>query len=356
MKPFHPSFTEISTFAEVDRRPDFNNLLAVLQGKLPNRPTLFEFFMNDDLDARLALAKKYDDSDPIWRLYRRIDAFTTAGYDYATIIGSDFKFPTNQQHQEGASTFSLNEGGVITDRESFKKYDWQDPADFDYSRLDTLAGYLPEGMKMIVAGPKGVLENVIALTGYETLCYLVLDDSGLVHDIFEAVGTRLVRYYEICSRYDAVGALISNDDWGFNTQTMLSTEHMREYVIPWHREIVKAIHAAGKPAILHSCGNLERVMGDIIDDIGYEAKHSYEDNIMPVEDTYEKYAGRIAVFGGIDVDFICRSTPEAVYNRSVEMLTRTQDRGYYALGSGNSIPKYVPQENYLAMIAAAVMN
>jgi uroporphyrinogen decarboxylase len=356
MQSFDPSFTEIRTFSAIERKPDFTNLLAVLNGEEPKRYTLFEFFLNDDLDSRLALGKQYDYSDPLWRLYQRVDAFTAAGYDYTTIIGSDFRFPTNRQHQESSSTISLNEGGLITDRESFRNCQWQDPADFDYSRLETLAGYLPEGMKMIVNGPGGVLENVIALTGYDTLCYMVIDDPELVYDIFDAVGSRLVQYYEICSRYDSVGALISNDDWGFNTQTMLSTEHMREYVIPWHREIVKTIHSSDKPAILHSCGNLERVMEDVIDDIGYEAKHSYEDNIMPVEDAYEKYTGRIAVFGGIDVDFICRSTPEAVYTRSAEMLKRTEGRGYYALGSGNSIPEYVPQENYLAMIAAAVMN
>ena len=34
-------------------------------------------------------------------------------------------------------------------------------------------------------------------------------------------------------------------------------------------------------------------------------------------------------------------------------LNNVHEKGGYALGSGNSIPYYVPQENYLAMIAAA---
>jgi uroporphyrinogen decarboxylase len=117
--------------------------------------------------------------------------------------------------------------------------------------------------------------------------------------------------------------------------------------------MVKAIHAAGKPAILHSCGQLEGVMDDIIDDIGFDAKHSYEDTILPVEQAYDRYGSRIAILGGIDVDFICRSTPDAVFERARRLLDKTGCKGY-ALGSGNSIPYYVPDEGWAAMVCAAL--
>ena len=61
-------------------------------------------------------------------------------------------------------------------------------------------------------------------------------------------------------------------------------EHLRKFVFPWHKRIVETIHKFGKPAILHSCGNLIEVMDDIIEDMGYDAKHSFEDAIMPVEE------------------------------------------------------------------------
>ena len=129
---------------------------------------------------------------------------------------------------------------------------------------------------------------------------------------------------------------------------------MRRFVFPWHKKLVAAAHAAGRPAILHSCGNLAPVMDDIIDDIGYDGKHSYEDAILPVEEAYERYGSRIAVLGGMDVDFVCRSTPEKIYERSRAMLEKTRGRGGYALGTGNSVPPYVPQAHYFAMIRAAL--
>ncbi len=44
--------------------------------------------------------------------------------------------------------------------------------------------------------------------------------------------------------------------------------------------------------------------------------------------------------------------PEDVYNRTKNMLKISTDHGAYALGTGNSVQEYVPDENYFAMIQA----
>ena len=122
---------------------------------------------------------------------------------------------------------------------------------------------------------------------------------------------------------------------------------------PWHKKINAVIHTAGKPVILHSCGNIYPLMDRVIDYLKVDGKHSYEDSILPVEDAWEQYHDRISIIGGIDVDFICRSTPEDIYRRSKAMLERTGLDSGFALGTGNSVPEYVPPENYFAMIRAA---
>jgi uroporphyrinogen decarboxylase len=183
----------------------------------------------------------------------------------------------------------------------------------------------------------------------------LFDQPDLVRAMTDRIGTSLVRHYERCLESDNVGAAISNDDWGFQQQPLLSPSDVREYILPWHTKIVKTIHDAGRPAIMHSCGNVYDcgLIEDVIEICKFDARHSYEDKILPVEEAYERYHQRIAILGGIDVDFLCRKTPEEIYRRSKEMLERTAQRGGYALGSGNSIADYVPHENYFAMISAA---
>lgn len=330
------------------RNPEYRNLLKVLSGDTPTKPTLFEFFLNDPLYAFLLKKDKLLFNNINEYYMERTYAYKTAGYDYITILACDMVFNPEDPHSK--KTKSLNDVPVIIDRESFDAFNWPKAKEYDYSRLDYVGERLPEGMKIIPYGPGGVLENVISLMGYDNMCYALYDDSQLIHDLCEKVGSTLVEYYKIVSPRNDVMAVISNDDWGFNTQLMMSADNMREYIVPWHKEIVKTIHSAGKPAILHSCGNLDLVMDDIIN-IGYDAKHSYEDNIVPVEKFYPEYKDRIAILGGIDLDFVCRATADEVYERSRSMVL-SSDNGY-ALGSGNSIPEYVPIENYMAMIAAA---
>jgi uroporphyrinogen decarboxylase len=335
----------------VTREPRFENLLKVLRLEKPDRPTLFELFLNGPYYEKLAgQSLGVEGKDWKWGAFNPVvtEAFRVAGYDYATVQGSDMKFEAGQIEKK--ATISLNAGSAISDRDSFEKYDWPDPDSFDYSRLDRARDLLPEGMKLIVCGPCGVLENVISLVGFERLCMMLADDPDLVKDIFDAVGSRLLGYYKICVGFDTVGALIANDDWGFKTGTMLSPADLRRYVFGWYKKIVDCVHKAGKPVILHSCGNLEMVFDDIIDDMKFDAKHSYEDVIIPVEQAYEKWGSRIAILGGIDLDFVCRSTPGQIKLRCEAMLAKTSAMGGYALGTGNSVPEYVPYDNYIAMI------
>jgi uroporphyrinogen decarboxylase len=335
------------------RNPDFDQLRRVLDHKEPGRATLFEFFLNDKLYARLAEAPALPQGDLGARQRLVVKAFAVAGYDYVTTTPSNLTFPT-QDAQHGQSSRSMNDTAVIRDRATLAAYPWQDPDKADFSVLEKTAAGLLKGMKIIIYGPCGVLENTMALMGYEGLCLMLADDPELARDVFDAVGSRLLRMYEIGLQHPAVGAAIVNDDWGFATQTMLSPAQMRQYIFPWQRKMVQAIHRAGRPAILHSCGQLEAIMDEVIDDLKFDGKHSYEDKILPVEQAYERWGKRLAILGGIDLDFVCRSAPAAVEARSRAMFERSRGRGSYALGTGNSVPEYVPQENYFAMTRAAL--
>ena len=71
---------------------------------------------------------------------------------------------------------------------------------------------------------------------------------------------------------------------------------------------------------------------------------------MPVEEAKQLFGDRMAILGGLDVDFLCRATEEEVRARTREILEACMPGGGYALGTGNSVANYIPAENYLAML------
>lgn len=181
---------------------------------------------------------------------------------------------------------------------------------------------------------------------------MIYEEPELLAEICRRVGAWVYGYFERVAGINTVGVLCDDDDWGFNTQTFLSPNDLRRYIFPWHRKIVTLAHAYGKPCALHSCGYYADILEDVLD-MGFDGRHSYEDNIVPVEQAYEQLAGRIAVMGGIDMNFMATATAEEVYRRCTGMLERSAERGYYMLGTGNSLTAYVPVENYMALLRAA---
>jgi len=56
----------------------------------------------------------------------------------------------------------------------------------------------------------------------------------------------------------------------------------------------------------------------------------------------------------MDVDILCRKSPAEIAGEVYEKGRRFRAAAQgYALGSGNSIPDYLPVEGYLAMLEAA---
>lgn len=95
-------------------------------------------------------------------------------------------------------------------------------------------------------------------------------------------------------------------------------------------------------------------MEDLIADVGIDGKHSFEDAIIPVEAFQARYGDRIAVLGGLDVDILTSAAPEQVRRKTRSLMETCGKRGRYVVGSGNSIPSYIPVANYLAMVDEAV--
>ena len=239
--------------------------------------------------------------------------------------------------------------GAITSWADFERYPWPDVANIDLHPLVYAAERAPEGMG-IMAGVRGILEPVMWLMGYETFSLAIYDQPDLVQAIFDKIEEIVVPVARISAQMDRVIALVMGDDMGFKTGPMIAPVHLRKYVFPLQKKVAAAAHEQGKLFLLHACGNLESVMDDLIDDVGIDGRHSFEDVIEPVESFTARYGHRVAVLGGVDMDILARGTEEQVRARTRQILEACAPSGAYALGSGNTVANYLPPRNFLAML------
>jgi len=349
---------------DIPIKPDFEALLANLRRQgTPKRVHYLELFLDDEV--KTAIADRYGIGsdiaahDPHRQVRFEIELQQFLGYDYVTGGVGNVAFPRDLLPAEDTTqlegqrrdqrSWTDEHTGPIKGWREFEEYPWPDPADADTSGLEWLSANLPDDM-CITAGCHSVFEQVTWLMGYESLCYQIHDDPELVDAMFARIGAILHEVAKVLVQFERVEFLLGGDDMGFKTATMVGAHTLIEKSFPWHRKNAQLAHEHGKLYLLHACGNLSEVMESLIEYVGIDARHSFEDEIEPVTLAMQRYGDRIALLGGIDVDYLCRASEAQIRQRVRDTLDACQPGGGYCLGSGNSVTNYIPVDNYLAMM------
>ncbi|GAB4311639.1 MAG: hypothetical protein Kow0059_01810 [Candidatus Sumerlaeia bacterium] len=340
-------------------QPDYRHMLEVMANRRPARLPLYEHIispgvMEKILGVSFAAEHQSDDASDLGRFFSHFCRFY-ARMTYDTVSYEVCIIPQMPDH----GAILGGRPGPIQSRSDLDRYPWEEiPERFwrhASPRFEALAAALPPGMKAVGGVGNGVLEIAEDLVGFEWLCAMLYEEPELAADLFVRIGDLMTAIWErFLERHAGAFAVCRfGDDLGFKTGTLISPAAIRDHIIPQYRRVIGLIRGRGYPFLWHSCGCIFAVMDDVIA-LGINAKHSNEDIIAPYEDWIRRYGERIGLVGGIDVDILCQHRPDEVFEivRERGRRYRSLARGY-ALGSGNSIPDYVPVEGYLAMIRAA---
>ncbi len=344
---------------DIKLQPDFDRLRRALlrQGELDRVP-LLELKADNEI---VAAVMGVDEGLPADQLEQErwtrllVQFWYELGYDAVRLkCGLDLsltKYAAND-------TASLNRGqrqwqseseGPIANWADFEAYPWPEASDADFSQIELAGQILPAGMKLLIS-PYGMLEPLMWLMGFAPFAMALYDSPDLVSAMVERITSIYAPIVDAVLDMDYVGGIFAGDDMGYKTGTMIAPEHLRQYVFPYHKLLAAKAHAKDKIYILHACGDIDEVMDDLIDDVRIDAKHSFEDIIMPVEAFRRQYGDRVGTVGGIDIDFLCRASEDELRARVRHILDVCMPGGGYVLGTGNSVANYVPVRNFLAMV------
>ena len=339
--------------------PNYRYFLTALENRRPERLPLYEHhidagFIQKDIGQPMVdlLDGSTEEKRRFFRLY--VDYWRDHGYDIVTFErGIPLSCP-------GSGALRLNGEPCIKTPEDLANYPWDAIPDRYFAQHAEYFELLAEevlkrdGIRAVGGPGYGIFETVQDLVGYQELCYLMYDEPEMVEELFRRVREL---YATIWSRFlrDYAAPFCAcrmGDDLGFKDSTLLPPDFIVRNILPGYKAVVDLVHASGRPFILHSCGNIFSVMEDILA-TGIDAKHSNEDQIAPFHRWVELYGDRICNLGGIDMNVLCLEKPEAIARKVRATIEENVAFGGFALGSGNSIPDYIPVEGFLAMNRAA---
>lgn len=336
--------------------PDYRNIVDSARNKEAKRVPLYEHNVDfakigeiTGIDMMSLWQGDDRELEEFFRLYCKF--FKDHGYDVVT-----FEACIGQVMPGAGALGDSRVIPVIQDEEDFKSYPWDEIEKYYFDAntryFKALRKALPQGMKAIGGVGNGIFECVQDLTGYQNLCYIKADDDKLYEALFQKVGqTNLGIWKRFMQEFSDVYCVLRfGDDLGYKSNSLLSTEDIKSLILPQYKPIVDLVHSYEKPFLLHSCGKIFNVMEDLIDYVGIDAKHSNEDQIAMFPEWVDLYGDKIGNFGGFDMDVVCNYGREELREYMLDIMKKCQHRGGIAFGTGNSIPAYVPAENYLNMI------
>jgi len=336
--------------------PNYQNILQVLNNQRPARLPLYEHHIDAPFISKVLrehISSNGLKNNELEDYYRKVIGFwkdmTYDAFDFEAAICDILP---------GHGAIMGGIAGPIQTREDFDSYPWQDiPRIFRETYIphfEAIRKTLPPGMKAYGGCGYGIFEASQDLVGYEPLCMMQCLDPDLFADLFVKIGDLWCELWSwVIKNYSDIFVFFRmGDDLGHKTSTLLDPEIIKEHILPQFKRVIDLVHKSNKKFLLHSCGNIFPLMEDIIN-LGIDAKHSNEDQIAPFSIWIEKYSDRIGLLGGFDLNLLVLEKPEIVYRTVLEQGTfyRGAAKGY-GLGSGNSIPGYIPVDGFMAMIEA----
>lgn len=362
------------------RKPDFERLqTALLRQGEPDYVPLFDFSVADHIMSQ-CLGRTVRDPGriaitlvppPPELAVKFVPAFVdfhrAAGYDFVPIrfgVGGQvlsalaqqptIPRPSNTDNNTHRRDWATENGlkAFIRSWSDLESFPWPAPGTVDLRVFEAASQCLPDGMRLI-AHAGGMLMHTRSYMGMERFWLTLAENKPLAVGLLEKL--QELEYVAIDQATDCrtVGALLLDDDLAHCSGPLESPVFLREHVFPFYRRVGEMIHAKGLIFILHTDGNVLRVLPDLID-CGFDALQPIEPKAMDIGQLKRDFGDRLALIGNVDVNTLAAGTPEQVREETRHRIAEIAPGGGFAIGSSNSVPDYALPENYRALIDASL--
>jgi uroporphyrinogen decarboxylase len=181
--------------------------------------------------------------------------------------------------------------------------------------------------------------------GTERVLVALMEDPVWLMDVFETMlETSLAlwdRVWEAGYRFDSVWWW---DDMGYKGHQFFSLRKYRQVLKPFHQRAINWAHAKGIKAELHSCGDVNPLVPELVS-MGLDALNPLEVKAgMDPLRLKREYGKDLVLHGGINA--VLWDEPEAACAEIERLVPELKQGGGYIFSSDHSVPDSVSLESF----------
>ena len=196
------------------------------------------------------------------------------------------------------------------------------------------------GQRLIEGWIEGPCAEASDLRGINRLMTDFFDDPAFVRDLFEFIVEMELRFAK--AQIDAGAQLIGLGD---AAASLVGPQIYEEFVQPYEKRMVDALHAMGTKVRMHICGNIRRILPGVAS-LGCDLVDI--DYMVPLEQARREMGPDQVLAGNLHpVAMVRNGTPEAVTQAAAQCQQQAGPR--YILAAGCEVPRDTPQANVLAL-------
>jgi len=190
-------------------------------------------------------------------------------------------------------------------------------------------------------------EYVWRCVGTENALYWMATDPELFADFVNRIGEFMLKFAQ--AQIDAgKGRLAGMYIWGdvaYVKGMLFGAPRWREIFKPHVKALIDLLHRNNLMVIYHGCGNASDIYDDMVE-IGLDAYNPLEvKSGLDVVKLKDKYAGKLAFCGNLDVRILERGNPDEIRNEVLYKLQAAKGGGWI-FQSDHSISSDVAPESY----------
>jgi uroporphyrinogen decarboxylase len=194
-----------------------------------------------------------------------------------------------------------------------------------------------------------LFERAWTLRGMEELLIDMVEAPGFVDELLDAITEWNLTLIRKMVTYD-IDCVRLGDDWGAQRGLIMGPACWRRFLKPRLARMFEAIHAGGKATMIHSDGDIQAILPDLVA-IGLDIYNPLQPDVMDPYKVKRGHGDHLSFHGGVSVQqFLPFATAQEVRREVRRMLTELGAGGGFIIAPTHSILEDVPVENLAALL------